>query len=363
MNVVLGFGQLLEISDLDPDQRENVGHVLKAGRHLLDLIDEVLDLASIEAGRLRLSIEPLPLANVVQETVTLVRPLADARQITLVVPPINRDFVVLADRQRFCQVLLNLLSNAVKYNREQGSVTVICEPDPETPGALRISVADTGLGIAEALQARLFQPFDRLGAESTAVQGTGLGLSLALRLMEAMNGSIGVRSAIGVGSTFWATLPASALVLPEPVPDEPRLLPGQAMGPRRVLAIEDNPGNLALIRRLFADEIETTLLIAMQGSIGLDLAREHRPDVIVLDLHLPDLPGERVLQELQANEQTRAIPVIIASADVTRGQRQRLLDAGAFAFVAKPIDVREFRAHIQRAIGSAQPTSLSPGSD
>ncbi len=345
LNAILGFAQLLQMDAQTPEQRESVAHILKGGRHLLDLINEVLDIARIESGRLHLSPEPVPVGELLREALDLMRPLASERGIRLDLGAVPaEDGHVLADRQRLKQTVLNLISNAVKYNREGGKITVACA---EGPGArLRIRVTDTGPGIPAAFQARLFTPFDRLGAEQRGPEGTGLGLALSKRLVEAMGGMLGVESAVGEGSTFWVELPLTAS--PEErlggVPAEPVAVESAPRPAVTILYVEDNLSNLRLVERVLARRPEVTLLPAMQGRLGLDLAREHRPALILLDLHLPDVPGYEVLRHLQGDPRTRDIPVIVISADATPGQVQRLKDSGARAYLTKPLDVKELLA-------------------
>jgi len=339
LNGILGFSQLLQMKPLPPDQAECVEHVLKAGRHLLGLIDEVLDISRIEAGHMRLSLEPVAVGETLGAALDVVRPLATNQGIDLSAGVVDARYVR-ADRQRLQQVLLNLLSNAIKYNRPGGRVTVATEEMPE--GRLALRVTDTGPGIASDQLERLFIPFERLGAEATAVEGTGLGLALSKHLVELMGGMLGVESPDGEGSTFVVTLP---LVEAPTAALDARL----ATGPERrggklvILSIEDNLSNLQLVERVFAAWPETRVLSALLGRLGLDLAREHRPDVILLDLHLPDLPGEEVLKRLRADPRTCAIPVVVLSADAMPGQIERLEAAGARAYLTKPLDVRRLR--------------------
>jgi DNA-binding response OmpR family regulator/two-component sensor histidine kinase len=339
LNGIFGFAQLLQMEALPADQRECVDQILKAGRHLLGLIDEVLDISRIEAGHLRLSLEPVAVGETVRAALDLVRPAATNQGIALPADLMD-DRYVLADRQRLQQVLLNLLSNAVKYNRSGGRVTVAVEEMPEEWLAVR--VIDTGPGIAPDKLDRLFTPFERLGAEGTAVEGTGLGLALSKHLVEAMGGTLRVESRFGEGSTFVVALPSAEA--PTAALDEAHarlsLGPEPSGGRLVVLAIEDNLSNLQLVERIFARRPETKVLSAPQGRLGLELAREHRPDLILLDLHLPDLPGEEVLERLRAEPLTRAIPVVVLSADATPGQIARLLASGARAYLTKPLDIR-----------------------
>ena len=313
LNAILGFGQLLQMQKLPTAQNDRIGHIVSAGRHLLDLINEVLDIARIEAGRVELSLEPVHVADTVGETLALIRPLAAQKGIIIdAIPeahPLQQEHVM-ADRQRFKQVLLNLLSNAVKYNRPQGTVRLTYREMGQA--RLRIEVADTGQGIAAEKLARLFVAFDRLGAEQSDVQGTGLGLALSKRLTEAMNGDIGVDSTPGAGTTFWVELPRARSQLEQYAPWTRRERAPAEMeilsAVHTVLYIEDNLSNLTLIEHLLADHPEIRLITAMQGQLGLDLARQHHPDLILLDLHLPDLPGWEVLGHLQADESTSSIP-------------------------------------------------------
>jgi PAS domain S-box-containing protein len=345
LNAILGFGQLMEMEDdLSPDNRESVAHILKGGRHLLDLINEVLDMTGIEAGHMRLSPEPVAVAEVVGEVVDLLRPLAARRAITLRADDAQGcTHHVLADRQRLKQVLLNLLSNAIKYNREAGSIVVACDTRPDA--RLRISVRDTGPGLPAESMDRLFTPFERLGAERTLTEGTGLGLALSKRIVEAMDGTIGAESHAPDGSTFWLELSVAAAPVGEWGADAGADLQAARAHPgvsRRILYVEDNVANLTLVRRILTRWPEIELITSMQGELALDLARRHRPDLVLLDLHLPGIPGEEVLRALRGSPETRAIPVVVVSADVTSGREDRLLAQGAHAFLAKPLDVLRF---------------------
>ncbi|HET7677736.1 MAG TPA: ATP-binding protein, partial [Candidatus Limnocylindrales bacterium] len=302
LNSVIGFSELLLMDDLTPEQQDNLRYIQRGAHHLLELINEVLDISRIEAGTLALSTEPVAVGEVVDEVVELVRPMASARAITLEIEPPNDPaavdgnrgtLLVMADRQRLRQVLLNLLSNAIKYNRQEGSVRVRATTDAD--GDVRVAVADTGPGLTAAQQARLFSPFDRLGAEQGEVEGTGLGLALTKSLVERMGGTIGATSEAGAGSTFWFTLPSADRG--QTALDETRLSAAEPAALRaRVLYIEDNPANLELIERILTRHAGITLMTAMQGDSGLELARQHLPDMILLDLHLPDLPGAAAAQ-------------------------------------------------------------------
>jgi PAS domain S-box-containing protein len=360
MNSILGFGQVLARHPLTPEQKKGVDHILRAGRHLLNLINEVLDIARIESGRQPLALEPVPAAAVVREALALIRPVAVQHGVELA-SEVERDapWQVSADRQRLTQVLLNLLSNAVKYNRAGGSVRVTCDADdPAVAGArVRIAVHDTGPGIPADRMDQLFRPFARLGAEETGVEGTGLGLALSKPLIEAMGGTIMVRTAEGEGSVFTLDLPrvCTAPGTPEPDPadgSEPAPAADGA-GVATVLYIEDNVANLSLIEAILDGRSEITLHSALQGRLGLELAAEHRPDLILLDLHLPDLPGEEVLRRLRADPRTRDIPVIVISADATAETVKRLVDAGVRAYLTKPLDVDQFLDAVDGALAAA----------
>jgi PAS domain S-box-containing protein len=345
LNAILGFAQLLEMVPLDRDKRESVGQILKAGQHLLKLINEVLEISRIEAGRLSLSPEAVLISTAVQETLDLLTPMAVRRKITV------RDELatmrrrhVLADQQRLKQVLLNLITNAIKYNSESGTVTISAE---EIEGhRLRIRVRDTGPGIRTEYRDKLFTPFERLGAEQTTVEGTGLGLALSKRLLEMMGGSIGVENNPDCGCTFWMDLP----LVNDPVeqvgaamldlPAAPVSSPGARE--RIVLYVEDNLSNIALIEHIMVHRPHVRLVAAMQGRLGLDLAREHRPDLILLDLHLPDISGEEVLHGLRQVAELKDIPVIVISADATRGRIERLTTMGVLDYLPKPLDIKRF---------------------
>jgi PAS domain S-box-containing protein len=359
LNAILGFGQLLERQNPTDTQRSRVGHIISAGRHLLNLINEVLDISRVETGNLQLSLEPVCLADALEEALSLMRPLAAERRIELSAPVPDHDHYAMADRQRFKQVLLNLLTNAVKYTPLDGKVN-ITSSKTET-GAMRIVVSDTGAGISPEKLARLFTPFDRLGAEQTGVEGTGLGLALCQRLMQAMKGSIGADSILGEGTAFWVELAGADSPL-ERITAAKRIVSESTNGSnakkRTILYIEDNLSNLNLIEQVLAEQPQIQLITAMQGKLGIELARRHSPDLILLDLHLPDLPGWEVLSRLQRDPATRDIPVVIISADATSRQLKRLMAAGARAYLTKPLDMPEFF----RVIGETSAARLTEDS-
>ena len=362
LNAILGFGQILEMRTADAKQKGSIEQILKAGRHLLSLINEVLDIARIEAGQLSLSLEPIPVDSVVREALDLVRPLAAARQIYLIDEVEGECGArhLLADQQRLKQVLLNLLSNAVKYNRHGGYVFVSCHvvaPFDDTPksssknskdeGRLRFLVRDTGAGLSGSDIAKLFVPFERLEAARSQIEGTGIGLTLCKRLVEAMGGAIGVESEVGQGSTFWIELPLASSPLEQAALDEAAQDSARGAGREEqagtILYIEDNLSNISLIEHaLSAQDYHVKLLTAMQGSVGLELAAQHTPDLILLDVHLPDIMGDAVLRHLKASALTQSIPVVVLSADATPSQVERLLSGGAQSYLTKPLDLKQF---------------------
>jgi CheY-like chemotaxis protein/anti-sigma regulatory factor (Ser/Thr protein kinase) len=296
-----------------------------------------------------LSLEPVPLAQSVKEVVELIESLAAEKSVRLGLD--LNDFGcehILCDRQRFQQVLLNLLSNAVKYNRPTGEVNVALEKK-ETEA--RIRVRDTGLGIPEERMEDLFKPFRRLGMEESAVEGTGLGLTLCKRLTELMGGELGVQSIQGQGSTFSIRFPRAPRPAAAGEEHDPEPLDhGEPQGEHSVLYIEDNLSNLNLVEQILQRRPNIKLITAMQGTIGLDLARQHHPDVILLDLHLPDMQGDEALKRLRGHPETHDIEVIVVSADATAGQKKRLLEAGASDYLTKPLDVRRFIDVLDRSL-------------
>lgn len=353
MNAILGFGQLLEADPrmpLAPRQAESVREILHAGRHLLELINEVLDLARIESGRLELSLEPVQLDLVIRECLALMQPLAEQRQISLACDPacpVN----IRADTIRLRQVLLNLLSNAVKYNRVGGSVQVACHN--LGAGRVRVAVTDTGRGISAETLPRLFRPFERLEPAYDGTEGTGVGLAISKKLVEAMQGSIGVESVEGEGSTFWIELPLSEVVAPSSqlVAAPPGSAPSQSQ--HTLLYVEDNLSNLRLMQRIIATQTGLTLLDAPNAELGLAMARAQQPDLILLDISLPGMDGFAALRQLRDDPATRAIPVIAITAnamarDVSKGQA-----AGFADYLSKPLDVEKFLALLDKQLKQA----------
>jgi PAS domain S-box-containing protein len=348
MNAILGFAQLLELDDLGGEQGDNVRQILRAGRHLLELITELLDIARIEAGELALSLEPVSIYELLVEAIDLTRPLAEQHDVTLSVDG-DLDGYVLADRQRVLQVLLNLLGNAVKYNRRGGSVDVECRR--VEGGRVAFAVHDTGSGIAREDLERLFTPFERLGLDGGPIEGAGLGLALAKHLVDAMDGTIDVTSTPGEGSTFTVELPASTdpLLAVEAAGGDGELPEARAA---TIVYIEDNVANLRLVERALARQPNLTVLTATRGRPGLELVRECRPDLVLLDLHLPDASGEEILDELTAGRDTSSIPVVIVSAAASKGRVQGLRARGARDYLTKPIDLKQLLSVVDAVLGA-----------
>jgi PAS domain S-box-containing protein len=343
LNAVLGFGQLLELHLVDSEQLGFARHVVQAGRHLLDLINEVLDIARIEAGEMTVSHEPVAVADIVAETALLMQPLADTGGVALTVAPGPLGLYVLADRQRLRQILLNLISNAIKYNRAGGSVWLSWNIQDGRPS---LTVRDDGPGISRDLHERLFTPFDRLGAEASAVEGTGVGLTVTRGLTELMNGELLFESDSGQGSLFTVRLPRSE----EPLVTAPQrqelqsLRVEQAHGSSTVLYIEDNEPNVRVMESVLALRPEWRLVHARLASVGIERARDQRPDLILLDVHLPDGSGLDVLSALKNDKATAGIRVVVLSADASVQQVTRMLEAGAAQYLTKPLDLPELLA-------------------
>lgn len=342
LNAIMGFAQLLRTDLADSDAAAHLDQILVASRHLLGLIDEVLDIARIESGELRLETGPLRLAPLVAECLAFVEPLAAQRGVRLGTPKVPASLLVMADHQRLRQVVLNLLSNAIKYNRPSGTVMVLAVA--EEPW-IRLDVIDTGVGIRPALLPRLFSPFERLDAESGPEQGTGLGLALSRQLMARMGGEIEVKSQPGVGSTFSLRLPRADDQVPiaasTPAGSAGRSEP-IAVRQRRILVVEDNASNVALMKALLARRPEWVMALASDGDAALRMACAEPPDLIVLDLDLPGRSGESVLAELKRASGLADIPVVIVSADAQPATVARLRQAGADDYLTKPLQVSEF---------------------
>ncbi len=358
LNAILGFAQLL-ISDTPPptpSQTASVDQILHAGWYLLELINEILDLAQIESGKLALSLEPTSLSEVMSECQAMIEPQGQKRGIGMAFPQFDLPCFVDADRTRLKQVIINLLSNAIKYNRSNGSVVVDVDC-PREADRVRISVRDTGAGLRPEMIKQLFQSFNRLGRETTSEEGTGIGLVMSKRLVEMMGGSIGVDSTVGQGTVFWFDLNAaqrptlaadrhgsSAITSPQ-IPEGARL--------RTLLYVEDNPANLNLVEQLIKRRPDIRLLSARDGNLGVQLARAHRPDVILMDINLPGISGIEALRILREDLVTRHIPVVALSANAMPRDIEKGLVAGFFRYLTKPIKVNEFMDTLDAALEHA----------
>ncbi|MHB8248281.1 MAG: hybrid sensor histidine kinase/response regulator [Acidithiobacillus sp.] len=358
LNAILGFAQLMESDSPPPtpSQTASIEQILKGGWYLLELINEILDLAVIESGRVSLSLEPVSLAEVMLECQAMIEPQVQKRGIRMTFPRLDNPWFVSADRTRVKQVLINLFSNAIKYNQAGGTVAVACSAS--APERVRISVTDTGAGLPAEKLAQLFQPFNRLGQEAGAEEGTGIGLVVTKRLVELMGGVIGVESTIGVGSVFWIELIAAAA---------PRIGAGiTASTPvaqaqvhndaplRTLLYIEDNQANLKLIEQLIARRPDMRLLSAADGQLGIEIARAFQPEVILMDINLPGISGIEALKILREDPATAHIPVVALSANAIPRDILKGLKAGFFRYLTKPIKVNEVLNTLDEALEFAK---------
>ncbi len=356
MNAILGFSQLLDYNTKEPltiSQKDKVNEILKAGNHLLELINEVLDLSHIESGMLSLSIENVGLHEVIGEAILLVAPLAQQRNIKIEnhISKNPEPVFVLADRTKLKQVLLNLISNAVKYNCENGSVILDCEQDSNN--RTRINVTDTGTGISKEQQENLFQPFNRLDAKNSNIEGTGIGLTITKRLVETMKGSIAFDSNPGKGSRFSIELPGGKEtgLLKESDSEQEKVTPSSGIaGQFKLLYVEDNPANLHLVEQILQSRPEINLHSASRAQLGIDLARAHQPDLILMDIHMPEMNGITAMKKLKNYEETRDIPVIAVSANAMESDIQKGLDAGFKGYITKPFDIPNFFMEIDRFV-------------
>jgi signal transduction histidine kinase/ActR/RegA family two-component response regulator len=360
LNAIIGFGQLLANAEarlIAPERsKEFVDHIVEAGRHLLTLINDILNLAQIEAGKLSVSVEAVALTDVLAECRAMTEATAAQRSIRLLFPP-PQHLSVLADRTRLKQVLLNLLSNAIKYNRDMGSIVLGCELTADD--RIRISVQDTGIGMRPDQLKSLFQPFNRLGQEAGVQEGTGIGLVLTKRLVELMGGGLGVTSTPGVGTVFWLELPTAGGVAPAsleaPAPSpSPQAAAGPASDQLTVLCVEDNPISLKLIQEVVGSRKDLRLLTATNGQAGLDLARANLPDVILMDNNMPVMSGREAQRLLAADARTAPIPVIAISANAMAGAVAEGLAAGYFRYLTKPVDLKELAEALDGALALAR---------
>jgi PAS domain S-box-containing protein len=352
LHAILGFTQLIESGSPPPtpSQKSSIEQILRAGWYLLDLINEILDLAVVESGKLSLSLEAVSLKEVMLECQAMIEPQAHSRSISVTFPHFDIPYCVRADRTRIKQVFVNLLSNAIKYNKTGGTVQIVCNSD--TPGRVRICVEDSGAGLPAEKLAQLFQPFNRLGQEATNEEGTGIGLVVCKRLTEMMGGSIGAESTVGKGSTFWVELS----LLAQPVADvhtiEPATAPVQLSDAHvyTLLYVEDNPANLKLVVDLIARRPDIRLLSTSEGSLGVEMARTAQPDVILMDVNLPGINGVQALKLLAEDSLTAHIPVIALSAYAMPGDIAKGIEAGFFRYLTKPIKINEFMNTLDMAL-------------
>ncbi len=360
MNAIIGFGQLLEYDDtLSDENKDNVREILKAGNHLLALINEVLDLSKVELGHIDLSLEPVEVCSIVNECLDMIANIADRRSIHISHAGL-KGAAVRADRTRLKQALLNLLSNAIKYNRAGGSVHVEVLPPGKDrrcteQGRLCIRVTDTGPGISAARLSELFQPFNRLDAENSGIEGTGIGLTITRRIVEMMGGIVEVESEVGVGSTFWIELPIETMQ-DQTYVRERTLTNAQAPdmdeAPHTVLYIEDNPANLKLLARILGQRKHIRLLTAHTPELGIELAMTQHPEIILLDINMPGMNGYQVLEIFQADASLKSIPVIAVTANAMSRDIERGKAAGFIDYLTKPLDIVKFNVLLDRLLGS-----------
>jgi PAS domain S-box-containing protein len=362
LNAILGFAQLMESGNPTPTpaQKRNLDQILKAGWYLLELINEILDLSLIESGKVTLSHEPVSLVEVMLECRAMIEPQAQKRNISMTFPRLESTYFVEADRTRVKQVLINLLFNAIKYNKPGGSVAVEClQVDDKT---IRIAVRDTGPGLAPEQMAQLFQPFNRLGQQDGAEEGTGIGLVVTKRLVELMGGTIGADSTVGVGSTFWIELrlttapllairesERAALIAPKTVAGAPL---------RTLLYVEDNPANLELVEQLIERRSDLRLLTAADGTLGIEFARVYLPDMILMDINLPGISGVEAMKILRADPATAHIPIVALSANAVPRDIERAMASGFFNYLTKPIKVDQFMVALDEALAHAKDQAI-----
>jgi len=362
LNAILGFAQAMETGTPPPtaSQKECIDEILRGGWYLLELINEILDLALIEAGQLSLSKESVSLGGVLLDCQAMMEPQARKRGIHMTFPQFDEPCFVHADRTRVKQLFINLLSNAIKYNRPNGAVVVSCGPG--SAGRVRVTVSDTGRGLSKDKLEQLFQPFNRLGQEASSEEGTGIGLVVTKRLVEHMGGTVGAESTVGVGTTFWVELLSAAPPEIEVGKAEATLVPSPvaAEGPvRTLLYVEDNPANLKLVEQLIARRPDMRLLTASDGPSGIETARSMKPDLILMDINLPGMSGIKALQILRDDPATMHIPVVALSANAMQRDIDKGLAAGFFRYLTKPIKVAEFMATVDADLVFAGKTAAS----
>jgi signal transduction histidine kinase/ActR/RegA family two-component response regulator len=354
LNAILGFAQLVASSSPSPSvtQKRNLDQILKAGWYLLELINEILDLALLESGKASLSAEPVSLAEVMLECRSMIEPQAQRRGISMAFPQFETPLFVNADRTRVKQILINLLFNAIKYNKPGGAVMVECASG--LAGRIRVSIKDTGAGLMPEQLEQLFEPFNRLGQHAGVEEGTGIGLVVSKRLVELMGGTIGADSTPGLGSVFWIEL--SSVGAPQLVFRQAeqaalaRLQPPPGTPLRTLLYVEDNPANLELVEQLVARRPDLRLLTANDGDLGIEFARLYQPEVILMDINLPGISGLEAMKILRSDPATAHIPIIALSANAIPRDIERSLQAGFFSYVTKPIKVDVFMDALDSAL-------------
>jgi len=357
LNAILGFAQLIDTGTPPPTatQKRSVDQILKAGWYLLDLINEILDLALIESGKLTLSNEPVSLAEIIAECHAMIEPQATSRGIAMTLPRIELPRFIQADRTRLKQVLINLLFNAVKYNRPNGTVAV--DAVAGGVGKVRISIRDTGVGLEPQQVEQLFQPFNRLGKQSESEEGSGIGLVVSKRLVDLMGGAIGVESIPGEGSVFWvefASAHAPTTSMAAEMEAGPARVASITGGPlRTVLYVEDNPANLELVTQLVERRSDLRMISAPDASLGIHYARSCLPQVILMDINLPGMSGIEALEVLRADPATSGIPVIALSANAVPRDIERALAAGFSNYITKPIVVGKFMSALDAALNES----------
>lgn len=359
LNAIIGFSQLLGKGRRDPlssKQQRQINQIEKSGQHLLNLINEVLDLARIEAGQMALSIEPILIENVIDDACSTLEATMEAADITLIRSPLSVPCQVVADYTRAKQVLLNLLSNAIKYNCEAGTITIAVE---QCDDSIRINITDTGFGISPKRHHELFEPFNRLDAEYGAIEGTGIGLAITRQLIERMNGQVGVESELGNGATFWFTLPIADPSTLNPARHTSGItsFPINNLRAYKLLYIEDNPTNQRLMEDIIEDIEELQLVMAPSAEIGLELMRQSPPDIVLMDIHLPGMNGFQALDVIQKDEQLRGIHIIALSANAMERDIKHGLAAGFDAYLTKPLDIDRLATTLTKFI------SLAPGKE
>ncbi len=341
LNSIIGFSQLLEMDNLTDGQKENLSHIILGGRHLLELVNDILDISRIETGRLEISVEPIDLFHVINEVVEFLFQSSQENFITID-KNVNPYTFIMGDYTRTRQVLFNVMSNAIKYNVKGGLVSISVEECEESPGYIEVAVNDTGLGIALDKKDRVFQPFDRLGLENSAIDGTGVGLTLSKELMYAMGGEISFESPEGNGTTFYLKFVSAGEYRAEKELEIVNKVMGEIKDPKAILYIEDNPANQILIEKVIDKIDKVTAEVACSGQEGIKKAKQTSFDLVLLDLHLPDIDGREVLKSIMALESNKNTPIVVLTADATEVSEKELYSLGVSGYVTKPIEIKNF---------------------